>query len=328
MSLFFVLCSGMKVLFCPLNWGLGHATRMVPLIRQYIEEGYEVILASDGYPLAFLQQEFPELRTFVFPSYRIKYSAGNSQIPAMIINLPYIVTGVIREHYKLQKILRHEHFDIVISDNRFGLWSKHTRCIYITHQVMIKMPRGLKFLENPARLIHRSFMLRYNECLIPDFEGTPNLSGDLSHQYPLPHNTRFIGPLSRFSNMKNIIPDRTFKTVAIVSGIEPQRTIFERFLIEKYKNQNTKTLLLQGKPQESIKEVQTGNLTIVSHLTDERLAEIFTGAQTIICRSGYSGIMDLHALNCIDKTIFVPTPGQTEQEYLALYLHKSKAAQE
>ena len=318
----------MKVLFCPLNWGLGHATRMVPLIRQYIEEGYEVVLASDGFPLTFLQQEFPALQTFVFPSYRIKYSAGNSQILAMVLNLPHVVSGVIREHHKLQKILRQEHFDIVVSDNRFGLWSKHTRCIYITHQVMIKMPCGLKFLENPVRLIHRSFMLQYDECLIPDFEGKLNLSGDLSHQYSLPYNTRFIGPLSRFSHMKNIIPDRTFKTVAIVSGIEPQRSIFERFIIEKYKSQNTKTILLQGKPQESIKEILIGNLTIVSHLQDEQLAAILAGTETVLCRSGYSGIMDLYALNCIDKTIFIPTPGQTEQEYLALHLHESKAAQE
>jgi uncharacterized protein (TIGR00661 family) len=310
----------MKVLVCPLNWGLGHATRCVPLIRQYLCEGHEVVLAADGYPLAFLKQEFPDICTLNFPSYRIAYSAGNSQVWAMLRSVPYIFFGIVAEHCRLQKILAREHFDVVISDNRFGLWTKRARSIYITHQLMVKMPSGLRVLENPVRLLHRFFISRYDECFVPDFEECPNLSGDLSHRYPLLPNTRFIGPLSRFGSFQDIAPDKRYRVVAVVSGPEPQRSLFERNLIEQYKDKDYSTLIICGKPEAENPESQIGNVTLKSHLNDSQLAAVLVGADKIICRSGYSGIMDLWTLKCIDKTDFVPTPGQTEQEYLAAHI--------
>lgn len=305
----------MKILVCPLNWGLGHATRCVPIIRKLLKENHEVVIAADGFPLEFLRQQFQDLKFIELKSYNIFYSSGKTQIFAILKSIPFILNGIRKEHLWLNKLLKKEHLDQVISDNRFGLWSKNVHCIYITHQLMVKMPRGLQWLEPLVWIIHRFFINKYNECLIPDFEGKVNLSGDLSHKYPLPRNAKFIGPLSRFQGMK-IYPNNNFEIIGLVSGLEPQRSIFENYLIERFKNENLKTLIVCGQPQNKIIEREVGNIKLISHLPDQELAGFLSGSVKIIARSGYSTIMDLKALNCLDKSEFIPTPGQTEQEYL------------
>jgi len=305
-----------KVLICPLNWGLGHATRCVPIIRKLMSDGHEPMVVADGFPLAFLQQEFPSLRFIEFPSYAVYYAAGKSQVGAMLFNFPNIITGIIREHFWLRDLLQSEHFDQVISDNRFGMWNKRVHSIYITHQLMVKMPQDLKILEPLVHRIHKAFINCYNECWIPDREAGGGLSGDLAHKYPLPANAKFIGGLSRFQNMENIQPNTKFDVVAVISGVEPQRTIFEDTLIQKYKNGAENMLIVCGQPQATRNERSIGNISLVAHLSDIEMAAVLLGAKKIICRSGYSSIMDLSALKCLHKAELVPTPGQTEQEYL------------
>ena len=281
-----------------------------------MSDGHEPVVVADGFPLAFLQQEFPSLRFIEFPSYAVYYAAGKSQVGAMLFNFPNIITGIIREHFWLRDLLQSEHFDQVISDNRFGMWNKRVHSIYITHQLMVKMPHSLKILESLVHLIHKAFINRYDECWIPDREEDGGLSGDLAHQYPLPANAKFIGVQSRFLGMENINPNNKFDVVAVISGVEPQRTIFETALIEQYKNRTEKTLIVCGQPQTGENERKVGNISLVAHLPDAEMAAVLLGAKKIICRSGYSSIMDLEALKCLHKAELIPTPGQTEQEYL------------
>ena len=229
-----------KILICPLNWGLGHATRCVPVIREQLAAGNEVVICADGYPLEFLRQEFPALRTLELPSYPIRYSRGKSQVFAMLLFLPTLLKGIYRENYWLKKLLIKEHFDVIISDNRFGLWNKSIHSIYITHQVMIKMPNGLKWLEPFGYILHKYIINKFNECRIPDFAEDGGLSGDLSHKYALPKNATFIGTLSRFNDYKLTAPDANYQIVAVLSGVEPQRTLFEKELIAIYKNSDKK----------------------------------------------------------------------------------------
>ncbi|MEI6753015.1 MAG: hypothetical protein WCK78_07590 [Paludibacter sp.] len=306
----------MKILIAPLNWGLGHATRCVPIIQKLTEEGHEPVIAADGYPLTFLKQEFPTLRFIEFPSYSVYYAAGKSQVGAMLFNLPTIITGIIREHFWLRGILQTEHFDQVISDNRFGMWNRRVHSVYITHQLMVKMPENLKFLELFVHRFHKAFIKQYDECWIPDRAENGGLSGDLAHKYPLPHNAKFIGTLSRFQGLGNTKQDTNYEVVAVISGVEPQRTIFEENLLLEYRNKNERMLIVQGQPQTEKISKQIGSITLVSHLPDPELATVLLGSKKIICRSGYSSIMDLDALNCLSKAELIPTPGQTEQEYL------------
>ncbi len=330
-----------NILISPLNWGLGHASRCVALVRQEIEAGNHVTLAGDGESLSLLRKHFPDLPIIHLPHLNLQYSAGKSQIGAMLRAIPKIVIWSIQDHRFLKQILQYQHFDKVISDNRFGLFSrrrtkekgqrtknqgqKTTQCIYITHQMMVKMPRGFGWAEGIVRRLHRGVIRKYDECWIPDYAGEENLSGDLSHKYSLPKNARFIGPLSRFKGIKDEgqrRKDEGWKIVAVLSGLEPQRSIFEREIMERYKNEEL--LIVRGKVTEAFCKIQRGKMTVVPYLSDDELAAALLGAEKIIARSGYSTIMDLHALGVLDKAVLIATPGQTEQEYLAEWLTQRK----
>lgn len=312
----------MKILVCPLNWGLGHATRCVPIIRKLINEGNEVTIVSDGYALTLLRQEFPTLPYIEYSSYRIRYSSGKSQIGAIAFYLPGMAIKIFKEHRWLKRMVKAGSYDMVISDNRFGLWNKDIKSIYITHQVRIIMPHGVHFLEGLTWRVHRWFMSHYDECWIPDYEKAPGLSGDLSHKYPLLKNTKFIGPLSRFEELKDVAPDDKYEVVGVLSGVEPQRSMLEKEIIERYKSSEQKVLIVRGLPQEKQQMEHLNQITIVSHIDSKELAAVYLGAKHIISRSGYTTIMDLAVLNCLDKAELIPTAGQTEQEYLALLLKK------
>lgn len=329
----------MRILVAPLNWGLGHASRCVPIIQNLLDEGNEVILGGDGESLMLLQKHFPNLGVVKLPSLELEYGRGKSQVWAMLKAIPKIVRWSLRDKVTLHLLLMGTYFDKVISDNRFGFHSKDTYSIYITHQIMIKMPKALRFLEPVGYWMHKRIIKKYDECWIPDFAEQPNLSGDLAHKYPLPANAKFIGPLSRFTpalepskccfnNEQNSSfsaeNSSKFDVVAILSGLEPQRTIFERQIVEKYEHSDKKVLVVRGKMSQSMSKTQHANFTFVPFLNDSQLLEVMQNAEIIVARSGYSTIMDLQALNMLDKAELMATPGQTEQEYLANYLLEKK----
>lgn len=315
--------SCMKILVAPLNWGLGHASRCVPIIRQLVARKQNVTIAGDGMSLRYLRMYFPELPFLEAPSLHLHYSKGNSQIGSMLRQLPTLLRFIRKDHKWIKEVVTRHHFDLVISDNRFGLYTSLTRTVYITHQVMVKMPQGLTFAEKWAYRLHRLFIDQYNYCLIPDYPNSPSLSGDLSHKYPLPHNARFIGPLSRFMHTPSIQPDSTYDVVAIISGLEPHRTMLEQQILQNYAHKTEKVLILEGRIGEQPTSNTSDNIHIVSHMDDKQLLPYLLGCKKIICRSGYSSIMDLAAIHQLHKATLIATPGQTEQEYLA-QLHQTQ----
>ena len=228
-----------RVLVAPLNWGLGHAARCVPIIRELLSQKCEVVIAADGYPLRFLRQEFPHLEWVEFKGLQVEYSDGQSQVGAMLRQLPQFLRDILREHKELKKIVERYDIDVVVSDNRFGLWCKSVHSVYMTHQLMVKMPRGLQWMEWAVWRFHRWFIKHYDECWVPDIEGDGNLSGALSHKYPILKNTKFIGPLSRFSvegiewedvrvEAEALDLKEKYDVVAVLSGPEPHRTNLEK----------------------------------------------------------------------------------------------------
>lgn len=312
-----------RILICPLDWGLGHATRCIPLIRQYLEQNTEVVIAADKRPLELLKKEFPQLQFVQLPGYNISYSEKSSMVFQMILSAPKILWGIYQEHQSLKKIIKDYKVDVVISDNRYGLWNKQVRSVFITHQIMIKSTHKLKFLEPLLYKINKIFIKQYNECWIPDYEGINNLSGDLSHLYPLPENTKYIGPLSRFEAHPPSPSPRegAFELLVMLSGPEPQRTVLEREVISQLQHLKIKTIIVRGTPGLKEKLQVPDYVTVYDHLESEEMRHAILSSKIILCRSGYSTIMDLTVLNM--KAIFIPTPGQTEQEYLAEY-HASK----
>ena len=312
----------MKVLIAPLNWGLGHATRCIPLIRKYIDEGHEVLLGGDGQSLTRLMQEFPSLPYVSLSPLHLHYAKGTSQVWALLRALPQFISMYYGDRRILQQLIKQEHIDMVISDNRFGLFNHQVTCIYLTHQLYIHLPRTMRFFEQLAFQVHRRIWQHYNQVWVPDYEDeTKCLSGALSHSdYPLPSKVQFIGPLSRLQPTEQI--DKRYDVVALLSGIEPQRSLLEEQICREWYGKQQKVLIVQGRVSEPFVEWHRGNLTIVPHLADTQLTAVLQGTQTILCRSGYSTIMDLATLNLLQKAKFIPTPGQSEQEYLAAFLAK------
>jgi len=309
-----------KILLAPLDWGIGHATRCVPLIDLIREKGADVVIASSGRASAFLRSEFPAVQHIQFPGYDIRYPASGSMAMNMFKRSPAILRSISDEHRTLDLLIDEQGIDAVISDNRFGMWSGKVPSVYITHQVMIKAPKGWSFTEGILYSLHRKYIKHYDECWIPDFEEDGGLSGDLAHKRSCPVPAYFIGPQSRFRSPEGPIPDKKYDLMAIISGPEPQRSIFEELILKQFSDSSYKSLVLLGKP-ESDDRRYSDNIEICNHMQTGEMQEAMGSTDLIICRPGYSGIMDIATLGC--RTAFVPTPGQTEQEYLGLY-HMNK----
>ena len=319
-----------RVLVAPLDWGLGHATRCVPIIEGLLAEGHEVVIAADGYPLKFLRREFPHLDWVKFEGLKVRYADGQSQVGAMLRQLPRFLRDIWREHKRLKEIVKMYDIEMVVSDNRFGLWCKGVHSVYVTHQLMVKMPRGLEWMEWGVWRFHRWFIKHYDECWVPDIEGEGNLSGDLSHKYPLLKNTKFIGVLSRFSREKVVWEDvrveaealdlqQRYDVVAVLSGPEPHRTNLEREITDNGLQiiDGSSLLIVQGLPADDLRLAEhRDGVDYIPHLQTELLQWYMQEAKEIVCRSGYSSIMDLHTIG--RKAHLIPTPGQTEQEYLKI----------
>jgi uncharacterized protein (TIGR00661 family) len=301
-----------KILIAPLDWGLGHATRCIPIVRELLLAGHEVIIAADGNGEHILREEFPELQFIKLEGYRLSYSKSVPAWLKIILQLPKIMGVMRREHAALKKIIDEHQIGVVISDNRFGLWNKKVKTIYVTHQLMIKCPRGFKLFEPALHALHKMIIRKYDHCWVPDYPGTENLSGDLSHKYSLPPNAEFIGPLSRFEHGKK--HDIEYDLCIILSGPEPSRTSFEKKVWALLENYKGKCIVILGRPGHHHSSAN-GHIKIFSHLNSDVLEKAILSSRFVICRSGYSGIMDLVALK--KDALLVPTPGQTEQEYLA-----------
>jgi uncharacterized protein (TIGR00661 family) len=313
--------TGKKVLIVPLNWGLGHATRIVPVIKKLISKGAEVYIAGSPSHLAFLTKEFDGIRTVRIPYLNIKLNNSKSQILNIARQIPVIILQIIREHKALKKLLSYQHFDIVISDNCYGLWNRKVHSVFITHQVSIKMPDKIKFMEKPVNILNHWFTNKYEICWIPDYENSPSLAGELSHSRFIKSNMVYIGPLSRFYSSDyqffEATDTRIKQILFIISGPETQRTLFESIIKTQIENLKKvyACIVVRGLPDNSDNNLPEGWF---NHLSTDVMKNFILQSDYIVCRPGYSTVMDLSALR--KMAIVVPTPGQTEQEYLAKYL--------
>lgn len=302
----------LKVLICPLDWGLGHATRCIPIIHELFALGFEVIIAAEGSILDLLKKEFPLSLFLSLPGYNIKYAQTKRKLKwKLFFQIPKIVLSIIRENLWLSNIIEQYGIGTVISDNRFGLFNTKITSIYITHQLEIKS--GNFIIDRILQRLHYFFINKFNFCWVPDCE-FKGLGGELSHPARLPNNTKYIGPLSRFINHNK---PKVYDIIIIISGPEPQRSIFENLIIKEAFNLPGKILLIRGTTNGRRLKVFE-NCEIMDLVPGLELNTLIEMSSVVICRSGYTSVMDLSKLK--KKAILIPTPGQTEQEYLAKYL--------
>ena len=308
-----------RVLIAPLDWGLGHASRCIPIVRELQRQGCEVILAGSGDSLILLQKEFPALRSFTLPGYRPRYPREGSMVWTMARQLPRFIKVISAEYRALERIIENESLDLIVSDNRYGCRSPKVRSIFITHQSNIMMPQRFRWLQDPVRALNEKTINRFDHCWIPDFPGTHSLAGDLSFSGMLKTKTQYIGCLSRF--VRRPPSAKKYNVVAVFSGPEPQRTILENIVVPQLTHSGLNYRVVRGLPALN---TAPADERMVNFLSSDALQTCLEDAEVIIARSGYSTVMDMHALG--QKVVLIPTPGQTEQEYLAKRLYEKGIA--
>lgn len=297
------------ILIAPLNWGLGHATRCIPIIKALQENNFTPIVASDGVALELLRKEFPYLKTLELPSYQIEYAKNGKNFKWKLMkSLPKMIEAIREEKRIVKKWIQKYEIDGIISDNRLGVFSNKIPSVFITHQLNV-MTGNTTWLTSK---LHQYIIQKYNACWVPDVNSQLNLTGKLGHLENNSLNLRYLGPLSRMHKMALPIQ---YDLMIILSGPEPQRGLLEAHLTEEIKRFQGKVVFVKGIIEAEQKKEQIGNVTYYNFMKTRQLEQTFNESEKVLCRSGYTTIMDLVKLN--KKAFFIPTPGQYEQIYLA-----------
>jgi len=305
-----------RILLAPLDWGLGHAVRCIPIIRELRLKGCEVVLAADGSIATLLEDEFPGIKIIQLKGYNIKYSSRTSLFKSILFQLPSILRTIQKEHSWLQNLLKTNHFDYIISDNRPGLWNKKANCIYITHQLLIHSGKG-KWMNLLLQKIHSTYIKKFNSVWVPDLEGPKNLAGELSHPLKTNLHPDYIGFLSRLESAEPVSTE--IDLLILISGPEPQRTILEKKIVVQLTEYQGSVYFVRGLPNFHTSHIEVPpNVKLFNYMPASTLQKVIAASKFIICRSGYTSLMDL--INLKKKAILIPTPGQPEQEYLAAYM--------
>lgn len=307
----------LNILVCPLGWGLGHASRDIPIIERLQCEGHRVIVAGDILQLEIIRQRFPSIETILFPSIKVLFAPRANQFLPLLwlaLRLPFFN---LREHFKLKTLISLHKVDVVISDNRYGLWSKSVKTVIITHQLNVIPPFPFKWAIPITRFITKKWISRFDQVWIPDFKGDNSIAGILSKPNGIT-NLRYIGLLSRFNNISIDAQISGFEMVVVASGPDPQRRIFIDISAKLAQKWKLNCLIIEGNPFNGVIPRNVNGVWRVGHLPDLQFALAIKNTKYLIVRGGYSTVMDLFAMGV--RGLLVPTPGQTEQEYLAKYL--------
>jgi UDP-N-acetylglucosamine transferase subunit ALG13 len=309
----------LKVLVAPLDWGLGHATRCVPIIKELIDQGCTVIIAAAAAQKLILQEEFPELSFVEMPGFRVKYGKNRAfTLLKIIFAIPKILIGIKRESQWLRRFAGQEGLDLVISDNRYGLGGAGVFSVFITHQLAIRTSFG--FLADALlQRMNYGFIRRFSVCWVPDVSGTDNLAGKLSHPSRMPPRVavRYIGWLSR---LRPEAGREEYDLLVLLSGPEPQRTLLEAMVLGQLTADMGRVVMVRGLPKGGEQLKAPDGVTVFDYLSAQELGDIICRSKVVLARSGYSTVMDLVRLR--RRAVYIPTPGQPEQEYLAVHLEQ------
>lgn len=311
-----------SVLVSPLNWGLGHAMRDVPVIRTLIDRGHEVTIAACGNSLAALQREFPDCRFIRFEDYPAPYSSGRLFLPKLALYFPLLLKAVAQEREESRRIISRGQYDLIISDNRLGVYSPQVPSLFITHQIHYNLSPLLWPLALLTSALNRFHHRRFDRIIIPDNPPGPlSLAGKLS---------RTDSPAERlrtyYAGIMTSIPRREspcdLDYLVLISGPEPQRTQLEKILLPQVRDLEGESVVLLGSPQQNPDSTSSGQCSIRTYVSNEEKAALMNRARCIICRSGYTTMMEIAELQK-RAGLFIPTPGQPEQEYLSSYYQRN-----
>ncbi|MGB7787334.1 glycosyltransferase [Methanoregula sp.] len=305
------------ILVSPLNWGLGHATRDIPVIQSLLAHGHDVTIAACGSALAALEQEFPACTCRPFPDYSVPFSANRFFLAQFVASFPYLLKGIADEHRNLAGLLAEDEFDLIISDNRFGIYSDRTPSIFITHQLRYHLPAMARPFELAGVYLNSFLHANYDRIIVPDNPPGPcSLAGKLSRaETGASRSHAYYAGIMTSTRRRDVAADLDY--LILISGPEPQRTRLEKILLPAAGELPGSIAVLLGSPERSGDDtVISGRCTVIPYASTEEKELLMNRAKCVICRSGYTTMMELAELGK-QRALLIPTPGQTEQEYLA-----------
>ena len=312
-----------KILIAPLDWGLGHTARCIPIIGHILRLGYVPVVACNQWQRSFIEATFSDIEYIHLDGYNITYSKWNRIAQSGLLSqLPRITNTIKKEQLWLRQHAMKTQIDGIISDNRYGLYLHGTPSVILTHQLQVQTGMGLL----PDRLVqklHYNYLNHFSETWIPDMSGANNMGGILSQPSQLPGHYRYIGLLSRFEEEAPLAgtEESDFSAqplLILISGPEPQRGQLSHILWQQALAHAGAVVFVDGSASAIVPGDVPPHITYHKLLTGDDLKNLLAAASMVICRSGYSSLMDLVALG--KRAILIPTPGQTEQEYLAKHL--------
>ena len=311
------------VLVAPLDWGLGHTVRCIPIIKELLKLGCEIVVACNSEQQQVLKEDFPSITYHQLEGYNIIYGRSKTRtLLSLFLQVPKLLIRANREKSWLKEFLRRNRVDAVISDNRYGFNASKIPSIFITHQLRIISGLG-NWVDGVIQIVLYRYINQFDACWVPDWKNADqNLAGQLSHPTKLPRiSIEYIGGLSRFE--KCVEHSDPMGLLIILSGPEPQRTILELIILSQLQDYAGPAVFVRGVYNQP-KISSFNHVTIMNNASSPVLNRLICNSKIVVCRAGYTSIMDILKLN--KKSILIPTPGQGEQEYLADYLHRQKLA--
>jgi uncharacterized protein (TIGR00661 family) len=303
----------MEILIAPLNWGVGHATRCIPLIRQLMGQ-HKITLAGDGYSAVVLKKCFPALPFIDLPALNIRYSKNKSQVFSMLSQWHKFELSIKQDKKSIDILLKERNFDLILSDNRYGVYAENIPSILISHQLHVLASGAIRRFQSLANKYFKQKLKPFDRIWVPDIlDKEFNLTGNLSQNGLNREKVEFIGLWSQFEP-ENYPKPTNKKVLAILSGPEPQRSILEKEILLKFWESPFRLTIVAGKHEKSMPGLP-GHIDYIRFADGAELKELILESEYIIARAGYSTLMDLISLQ--RKALIIPTPGQTEQEYLA-----------
>ena len=282
------------------------------------EQDHHIVLAANQEIIDFAQNELGQVDAVLLRNPVVRYASSSKQGNKLMRQLPAFFISVAFERKKLRRIVREKNIDVIISDNRYGMWSSSCPSFIITHQTHIMLPYKNRFLQRIVNSIVYRFLSKFDEVWIPDMDSEFRLAGELS-AFPIGLNARYIGLLSKLEK-QDLLAQGDDYSLILLSGPEPQRSLLETIICRQVLHQSKRFVLVRGSEAPFSFEGKLANCEVYNFAHKNELSALIQRANIVIARSAYTSLMDLLYMN--KKALLIPTPGQSEQEYLAAHLKK------
>jgi hypothetical protein len=290
-----------------LHWGLGHATRSAQFITELENLGFHPLIVSSGAALEWLSARFPHLPAESLTDPDIQYGKHGPDLWWRLLRKGPAFFRRIQEEKQRAKILfdRYPSIQACISDHCLGFYAPEKPSILLAHQ--LNLPVRLPGIQ----AFYKTMLRPFHQIWVPDVAEEPTWSGKLSHPSPCPEKTKYIGLLPHFQETLG----EAKHVLILLSGPEPQRSLLEKALVAHWPaDMDYPVCCIRGTTKPATTNFPS-HWKILNRASTEEVKKAIRHASGVVARNGYTTLMDLAYTPL--PVLFIPTPGQPEQQYLA-----------